>query len=99
MVYYLYSLAERREFVFEFDEKKSASNTAKHGIDFEQAQRIWLDTDRVEGAAREVGEERSVVIGIVDGRCWSAFITYREDRIRLISVRRSRPDEVVARGR
>jgi uncharacterized DUF497 family protein len=51
MVYYLYSLFERRVFVFEFDEEKSASNRAKHGIDFEQAQRVWLDPDRWEDAA------------------------------------------------
>ena len=38
---------------------------------------------------------RAVVIGMIGGKHWSAVITYREDRIRLISVRRSR-DEGVA---
>jgi len=29
--------------VFEFDPEKSAANLAKHGIDFEAAQALWLD--------------------------------------------------------
>ena len=33
---------------FEFDEQKSASNKAKHGINFIEAQELWLDTKRVE---------------------------------------------------
>lgn len=28
---------------FEFDERKSAANKAKHGIDFVEAQALWLD--------------------------------------------------------
>jgi uncharacterized DUF497 family protein len=28
---------------FEFDLKKSASNRKKHGIDFEEAQELWID--------------------------------------------------------
>jgi uncharacterized DUF497 family protein len=31
---------------------------------------------------------------MMDGKHWSAFITYRDRSIRLISVRRSRPEEV-----
>jgi uncharacterized DUF497 family protein len=34
------------------------------------------------------------VIGRIDGKHYSAVITYREQRIRLISVRRSRQEEV-----
>jgi uncharacterized DUF497 family protein len=34
------------------------------------------------------------VIACLQGRHWSAVITYRQQSIRLISVRRSRPDEV-----
>jgi uncharacterized DUF497 family protein len=98
MVYYLYSLSERRGFIFEFDEAKSASNKAKHGIDFEQAQRIWLDPERAETDARSLHEERFMMVGVIAERYWSAFFTYRDNRIRLISVRRSRPKEVSTRG-
>jgi uncharacterized protein len=80
---------------FEFDAAKSASNEAKHGIDFHQAQRLWSDRNRVEIPARTEDEERWLVIGRVGQRCWSAVVTYREGRTRIISVRRSRPEEVV----
>ena len=80
---------------FEFDEAKSLLNKRKHGIDFVEAQGIWLDPDHCEGCARQEGEIRWIVIGRLHGRHWSAFITYRHGRIRIISVRRSRPSEVV----
>lgn len=49
---------------------------------------------RVEAPARTVDEERWLVIGQIEGRPWSAVVTYRDGRIRLISVRRSRDEEV-----
>lgn len=79
---------------FEFDERKSRANQEKHGIDFVAAQALWLDDLRVEIPARTVDEPRFVVIGQLAGRHWSAVITYRGQRVRLISVRRSRPEEV-----
>jgi len=78
----------------EFDEAKSQSNKVKHGIDFVQAQALWLDDMLVEIPARTEDEPRSVVIGVIAGRHWSAVVTNREDAIRLISVRRSRDEEV-----
>lgn len=80
---------------FEFDEDKSRSNKAKHGIDFVEAQGLWLDDMLIEVPARTEDEPRFVVIGMIGDQHWSAVITYREDRIRLISVRRSRDEEVV----
>ena len=79
---------------FEFDERKSQANKAKHGIDFVEAQALWLDEALVEVPARSETEPRSLVVAVIDGRHWSAFITYRGANIRLISVRRSRPEEV-----
>ena len=78
---------------FEFDSEKSAANNAKHGIDFVETQKIWADTDRLETPARSSDEPRYQVIGRIGERTWSAFITYRNDKIRIISVRRARPDE------
>ncbi|WP_017972614.1 BrnT family toxin [Actinopolyspora halophila] len=79
---------------FEFAPDKSAANQDKHGIDFEQAQALWRDPFRVEAPARTVDEPRWLVIGCIDGKCWSAVVTVREKNIRIISVRRSRVEEV-----
>jgi uncharacterized DUF497 family protein len=79
---------------FEFDEAKSSSNKLKHGIDFVQALQLWLDDMLIEIPARTEGETRFVMIGTIAGKNWSAVITYREERIRVISVRRSRVEEV-----
>jgi uncharacterized DUF497 family protein len=79
---------------FEFDPAKSASNQAKHGLDFEAAKALWHDAWRVEAPIRSEGEPRHLVIGRIDDRIWAAIITYRNQRVRLISVRRARQDEV-----
>ena len=79
---------------FEFDPAKSAENLAKHGIDFEAAQAIWLDPRRIEVPARTTDEPRWMLIGQIEGRCWSAVVTYRGERVRVISVRRAREGEV-----
>lgn len=78
---------------FEFDPQKSAVNKVKHGIDFVEAQALWEDPDRLEIQARSLDEPRSQVIGRIDQNTWSAFITYRHETIRIISVRRARPEE------
>ncbi len=79
---------------FEFDPRKSAANKRKHGIDFVEAQALWDDPDLIEIPARTEDEPRFFVIGMIVGKHWSGVITYRDDRIRIISVRRSRKEEV-----
>ena len=79
---------------FEFDPRKSAANLEKHGIDFVEAQRLWEDPDLLEIPARTEDEPRWLIIGRIDAKLWSAVITSRSDAIRIISVRRSRDDEV-----
>lgn len=79
---------------FELDPDTSAANEAKHGINFTQAEDLWTDPLRFEVPARTVDEERWLVIGQIEGRHWSAVVTYREGKVRLISVRRSRDEEV-----
>jgi uncharacterized protein len=81
---------------FEFNDQKNESNLSKHKIDFLTAQRLWNDLDRVEIPAQTVEEQRFLVIGQVDGKLWSAVITCREDKVRIISVRRSRGKEISA---
>ncbi|MDP3631263.1 MAG: BrnT family toxin [Actinomycetota bacterium] len=81
---------------FEFDEAKSRANKAKHGIDFFEAQDLWLDGDLLRLPARSDAEPRLLFIGRIGDVCWSAIATYRGETVRLISVRRSRPREVQA---
>jgi uncharacterized protein len=78
---------------FEFDAAKSAANKAKHGIDFEDAQVLWSDVDRLEIPARSRDEPRFQIIGRIGLATWSAFVTYRHETIRIISVRRARTEE------
>lgn len=79
---------------FTYDARKSLRNKQKHGIDFEEAQAIWDDLKLLEAPARSDSEPRFLVIGKIVNRHWSAICTYRSDTIRIISVRRSRPEEV-----
>jgi uncharacterized protein len=79
---------------FEFDPAKSASNLDKHGIDFDAIQAIRRDVMRIEIPARTTDEPRWLVVGQIDGKHWSVVVTYRGDRIRIISARRSRKEEV-----
>ena len=81
-------------YIFEFDSNKSEANKAKHGIDFEDAQIIWQDSDFIQVKAKSDDEPRYLVIGKISNKHWSAVITYRGDSIRIISVRRSRESEV-----
>ena len=81
---------------FEFDPAKSAANLAKHGIDFEAAQALWLDDDAFEIDARSTTEPRKALIGMIEGKHWIAFFTPRGEAIRIISVRRARENEVQA---
>ena len=79
---------------FEFDPAKSASNLEKHGVDFTEIQALWQDVMRVEIPARTTNEARWLVIGQIEGKHWSVVVTYREHRVRIISARRSRTEEV-----
>ena len=80
--------------VFEFDEQKSKANLKKHGINFVDAQTLWEDPGLVEIPAKTSDEPRFLIIGLIEGKHWSAVVTPRDDHIRIISVRRSRVEEV-----
>ncbi len=79
---------------FEFDPSKSKINKQKHGIDFIKTQRLWEDIDRIVIPAKTEDEVRYLVIGKIEEKHWSAIITVREKNIRIISVRRSRKEEI-----
>ncbi len=80
--------------MFEYDPQKSKTNLEKHGIDFDDVQTWWDDENRLEIPAKTIDELRYLVIGKIKNKHWSAVITYRDKNIRIISVRRSRDEEV-----
>ena len=78
---------------FEFDEQKSRLNKTKLGIDFVEAQVLWDDVDLLEIPAKTEDEPRSILIGKIGDKHWSAIVTLRQGRTRIISVRRARQEE------
>lgn len=87
-MYTIYTIME-----FEFDEWKSRSNKAKHEIDFIEAQALWEDPKLLEVPLKADDETRVLFVGRIGGKHWSAIVTYRQERVRIISVRRSRSEE------
>ena len=79
---------------FEFDTSMSMSNLTKHGIDFNDAKKLWRDPRILVVKARQVVEPRWIAIACIDQEYWSAIFTHRGERIRIISVRRSRMKEI-----
>ena len=79
---------------FEFDPKKSDANKIKHGVDFIEGQELWNDIDLLEIPARTIDEHRFLFIGKIVDKHWTAIVTYRNDSIRIISVRRARKEEI-----
>ena len=74
---------------FEYDPEKSESNFRRHGIDFEDARRLW-DVDYVDLPIGDVRlETRWALIGMLDERLYVAIFTRRGLRIRLISCHRA----------
>ncbi|HPJ93829.1 MAG TPA: BrnT family toxin [Deltaproteobacteria bacterium] len=79
---------------FDFDSGKSDKNKNKHGIDFFEAQALWEDPDLIEIPAKTTDESRFMVIGKIADKHFSGVITYRDNVVRIISVRRSRKEEI-----
>ena len=79
---------------FDFDSGKSDKNKNKHGIDFFEAQALWEDPDLIEIPAKTTDESRFMVIGKIADKHFSGVMTYRDNVVRIISVRRSRKEEI-----
>jgi len=85
---------------FEWDDAKAAANLAKHGVPFDYAVAVFLDTARVDfDASRSAdGEVRRKVVGVIEGRLYSAVYTIRKTTLRLISARRANKKEAYVYG-
>lgn len=79
---------------FECDPEKSAADRIKHGIDFDEAQALWSDPFLIEAPALTQDEPRFIAVGRIGARRWTAIFTWREERLRIISVRRARKTEI-----
>lgn len=80
---------------FEFDPAKDEANRFKHGLRLEFAARIFASNGHVVLPTVRLGdeEERFKAIGEVDGKLFTAVHVWRDERVRLISVRRSNASE------
>lgn len=82
-------------FLLEWDIEKEKLNRRKHGISFETAGRIFLDTERIEyyDAVHSIDEDRFVTIGIVDSLLSVVYTERENDVLRLISARKATEKE------
>ena len=80
--------------VFEYDRHKSEANKAEHGIDFDEAQALWQDPALIEIPARAMDAPRGLAVAKWAGHQRTAIFTRPSARIRLISVRCARDEDV-----
>lgn len=80
---------------FEFDPAKDEANRFKHGLRLSFGRRVFDDPLHIIVAShRSVdGEDRFKALGMVENRLHIAVFVWRDDKIRLISVRRSNSSE------
>ncbi len=84
-----------RDDEFEWDQSKARRNYTKHGVTFDHARKAFADPFMVEvlDDSEDYGEERFLIIGMVEGQLLSIVYTPRQGRFRLISARRATEDE------
>jgi hypothetical protein len=78
---------------FDWDAAKNSANRVKHGIDFDTAKDLWFDENRIEIHAPHPLESRHIIIAKLRDKLWTAVYTMRSNKVRIISVRRSRKKE------
>jgi len=79
---------------FEWDESKRRGNVVKHGIDVSGVEELFHGlTVTMEDDRYSYGEQRFVTLGLLNGRVVVVVHTEREDRIRVISVRKATKNE------
>ena len=86
--------------LIDYDPDKDEANRAKHGVPLAFGARVFEDAKCLLIASRRAvdGEDRFKVIGLVDGRLWTAVHVRRGNVVRFISVRRSNGGERRAYG-
>ena len=80
--------------LFEWDENKRLANIEKHGIDFADVVKVFEGfVHTYQDTRADYGEVRNVTIGLLNGLEVTVIHTARENRTRIISVRRARKEE------
>lgn len=76
---------------FTWDKRKAKSNYAKHGVSFDVAKSVFKDPFAIEfiDDRRDYGEERFVILGMVDYLVLYVAYSERDEVIRIISARRA----------
>ena len=84
-----------QDYDFEWDDEKAARNLARHGVDFEAARLAFDDPFAVvrEDRRRDYGEDRYILLGMVENHLLAVVHTQRDARIRIISARLAEPRE------
>jgi uncharacterized protein len=80
---------------FQWDAAKAASNYAKHKVTFAAARDVFKDPFALEweDEGQDEGEQRYVILGMVEGRMVFVAYTMRGEAIRIISARLAEPFE------
>jgi uncharacterized DUF497 family protein len=80
---------------FEWDDDKAAQNAADHGVTFEAARLVFDDPFAIEreDQREQYGEDRYVILGMVQDRLLTVAYTMRGARKRIISARYAEPRE------
>jgi uncharacterized DUF497 family protein len=78
----------------EFDPSKDAANREKHGVSLALGAAVLMGlVGEIVDDRRPYGEVRMNAFGMVQGRLYTCTYTIRENRIRLISVRKANARE------
>jgi uncharacterized protein len=80
---------------FEFDPAKDQANRFKHGLRLDFGIKVFEAEDHViwPSFRHQDAEDRYKAVGLVDGKLYTAVHTWRDDVVRMISVRRSNASE------
>lgn len=80
---------------FEFDPAKDEANRFKHGLRLQFGLEVFADREHVfaESFRAVDGEDRYKAIGLIEGKLYTVIHVWRDDSVRLISVRRSNSGE------
>jgi uncharacterized DUF497 family protein len=79
---------------FEWDEKKRHANIIKHGVDFVDAASLFSRPFLIlEDSRHDYGEKRFVAFGRIENRHIVLTFTKREEKIRIISMRKANKRE------
>jgi uncharacterized protein len=84
-----------RDDSFEWDDAKAAQNLAGHGVSFETARLAFDDVFAIvrEDRRQNYGENRFILLGMVQERLLAVAYAMRGERVRIVSARLAEPRE------